>query len=48
MRKNIKRRKKQVEETRNNIPILEKEKFDLLFRVLKALSTGDFLNEVVF
>ncbi|ADQ41267.1 hypothetical protein Calkr_1778 [Caldicellulosiruptor acetigenus I77R1B] len=44
MRKNIKKIKKQVEETRNNIPILARGKVDLLFRVLKALSTEDFLN----
>lgn len=48
MRKSIKRVKKQVEKTKNNIPILERGKVGLLFRVLKGLSTGDFLNAVVF
>ena len=48
MRKNVKKIKKQIEETRNNVPTLARGKVDLTFRVLKGLSTGNFLNEVVF
>ncbi|AEM73012.1 LOW QUALITY PROTEIN: protein of unknown function UPF0236 [Caldicellulosiruptor acetigenus 6A] len=48
VRKNIKKIKKQIEETRNNVPILARGKVDLMFRVLKGLSTRDFLNAVVF
>jgi len=48
VRKNVKKIKKQIEETRNNVPILARGKVDLTFRVLKALSTGDFSNAVVF
>ena len=48
MRKNVKKIKKQIEDTRNNVPILARGKVDLTFRVLKALSTGNFLNAVVF
>jgi len=48
VRKNVKKIKKQIEETRNNVPILARGKVDLTFRVLKALSTGNFLNAVVF
>lgn len=48
MRKSIKRVKKQIEKTRDNIPILKRGKIDLLFRVLKSLSTADFLSAVVF
>jgi len=48
VRKNVKKIKKQIEETRNNVPISARGKFDLTFRVLKALNTGDFSNAVVF
>ncbi|ADQ04544.1 protein of unknown function UPF0236 [Caldicellulosiruptor owensensis OL] len=48
VRKNVKKIRKQIEETRNNVPILARGKVDLTFRVLKGLSTGDFLNAVVF
>lgn len=48
VRKNVKKKKKQIEEIRNNVPILTRGKGDLTFRVLKGVSTGDFLNAVVF
>ncbi|ADQ45215.1 hypothetical protein Calkro_0307 [Caldicellulosiruptor kronotskyensis 2002] len=44
VRKNVKKIKKHIEKIRNNVPILARGKVDLMFRVLKGLSTGDFLK----
>ncbi|ADQ47111.1 hypothetical protein Calkro_2282 [Caldicellulosiruptor kronotskyensis 2002] len=40
--------KKQIEKTRDNVPILASGKADLMFRILKNISTGNFLNSDVF
>ncbi len=48
VRKGIKKIKRQIEETRNNVPILARGKVDLKYKVLKSLINGDFLNADVF